>query len=299
MRPFSGFAALAALTTLISCSSLGPSVPKPAGKNRVDTLVFAERSFAALARSEDTRTAFLSFLDDSSIIFRPDPVNGIAAVTAQAVRPHILVWEPAYADVSTSGEVGYTTGPAFLARRASPDSVLWHGHFVSFWAKNRSGEWKVLLDVGTGNDPPAIPSAAFLPGPLSTLPRTGPGETCSCNESVEEAEARLQEALRTAPPENAYRGVLAGDARLYRDGQFPVVGRELAISALSAVPGQILCEPIRSWGSAAGDLGCAYGRYRRRVEERIAEHGYYVRIWRSFGGERMHLVLDLLSPVTP
>ena len=299
MRPSARFLAMALVTVALSCSSTNPPILKPAGNNRVDTLIYAERSFAALARAENSRTAFLAYLSDSSVIFRPGPVNGITAVTAQPVRPLLLAWEPMYADVSTSGEFGYTTGPASLTPREYPDSVLWYGHFVSFWSKNRYGEWRVLLDIGTGNGPSVAPPAGLLTGPLSTLPRRGPGETCSCNESVEEAEARFNEALHTAPPENAYRGVLAGDARLYRDGRFPVVGREMAIAALSDSPGKLLCEPIRAWGSAAGDLGCSYGEYRRQEDEQILEHGYYVRIWRSFGGERMHLVLDLLSPVTP
>ena len=53
-------------------------------------------------------------------------------------------WKPLKADVSKSGELGYTYGTYTYK---TTDSI-YRGTYVSIWKKNEEGEWKYVLDSG-------------------------------------------------------------------------------------------------------------------------------------------------------
>jgi hypothetical protein len=291
------FADLTLLSLLQACATFDPAAhgSRP-GDRELDSLVAAERAFAALARATDTRTAFLAFLDDSSVMFRPHPVDGRRSTAAQPVRPLLLLWEPGFADIAASRECGYTTGPWKVAQRTAPDSVIASGHFVTFWRKEKG--WKVLLDVGISHAAPAAPPPDLVIGPLSRRPsRRGSADVRQGGGGATiKEEERLHQDLGMLPAAEAYRSVMAEDIRLYRDDLPPFLGREHAALAISAVEGRTSSSPIRTWRSAAGDLACSYGSYLRHAEGRLVEKGYYVRIWRS-EGDAMRLALDLWSSV--
>jgi hypothetical protein len=279
-----------------ACAASRPGTPLPgSGDREVDSLVAAERAFAALARATDTRTAFLAFLADSSVMFRPHPVDGRSSTQAQPVRPLLLIWEPGFADIAASGECGYTTGPWKIAQRSAPDSAVAFGHFVTFWRKEKG--WKVLLDIGISHSGPAGPPPDLVIGPLCRGSRSGSGDaTGPKGDATIREEERLHEALGTLPIVEAYQRVMAEDIRLYRDGLPPVLGRERATAAISAIEGRMRSTPIRTWRSASRDLACSYGSYLRQLDGRLVEKGYYVRMWRSEEGS-MRLALDLWSSV--
>ena len=66
-----------------------------------------------------------------------------------------LTWAPVGADISSSGDLGYTYG-TFEFRSMGKDGklVVEHGKYTSIWKKQRDGSWKVVLDMGNaGPDP--------------------------------------------------------------------------------------------------------------------------------------------------
>jgi len=54
-----------------------------------------------------------------------------------------LTWKPTMADVSASGDLGYTYG-AFDLKRG--DALIEHGSYVRVW-KKEGGKWRVVIDV--------------------------------------------------------------------------------------------------------------------------------------------------------
>src|SRR4051794_22768490 len=68
----------------------------------VGSLVEAERKFARTGQDQGTRAAFLAFLADSAIIFRPGPINGWRNWNERQENGLDLVWEPTFATVSRS-----------------------------------------------------------------------------------------------------------------------------------------------------------------------------------------------------
>ena len=64
-----------------------------------------------------------------------------------------FTWEPAMAEVSGSGDLGYTVGLYQRSQMgAGGRTVVSTGKYVSIWRRER-GAWKVILDTGVP-DPP-------------------------------------------------------------------------------------------------------------------------------------------------
>jgi len=113
----------------------------------VDTLVQSELSFAKTASEKGIKTAFLTYLADDSVLFRPNTVTGKKWTSEHPDTPGVLIWEPTYAEVSGAGDLGFTTGP--YVYKSSKDAVEEdYGQFFSIWKKQNDGTWKVFLDTG-------------------------------------------------------------------------------------------------------------------------------------------------------
>src|SRR4051812_19592440 len=123
-------------------------------QKNVDGLVKAEKSFSAYAVSHNTKDAFLKFADSGAVVFdKGEAVNAIGLWSAREKREGILEWHPQFAEVSNSGDFGYTTGPWTFRSKAVSDSITGRGQFTSVWHFDSSGEWKFLVDLGSGNSP--------------------------------------------------------------------------------------------------------------------------------------------------
>jgi ketosteroid isomerase-like protein len=94
---------------------------------------------------------------------RIDPVQGRGAIRelmSDLYDPRTgrgalrLEWQPTRAEVSESGELGWTTG---TSRAVTPDGER-RGKYISIWRKQADGSWKVAADLG--NQGPLTDAAA-------------------------------------------------------------------------------------------------------------------------------------------
>src|ERR1044071_3974863 len=89
----------------------------------VQPIINTERSFEAVAGAQGTKAAYLQFLAPDSIVFRPGPVNGLRfwkddKDSASTLLSRNII----YADVSSNGMLGYTTGSWRLYQRGKSES---------------------------------------------------------------------------------------------------------------------------------------------------------------------------------
>lgn len=130
--------------------------PDPSG------LVAADEAFSRMSLEKGLNEAFIFFAADSVIKMREGlfPVTGKAEMTRlYRERPDtgmILTWKPQRAEVSRSGELGYTFGDWQL-RMKSADTTL-YGNYISVWKKQPDGTWKYILDAGCNTPKPPDPS---------------------------------------------------------------------------------------------------------------------------------------------
>ncbi len=81
-------------------------------QSRVDLekVVETEKAFARFADEKGIKPAFLEFLADDGVMFNPQQINGKELWLSRPESPALLSWYPVFADVSSNGVLGYTTG---------------------------------------------------------------------------------------------------------------------------------------------------------------------------------------------
>jgi ketosteroid isomerase-like protein len=119
-----------------------------------NNLLAVDREFSKHSADLGANTAFLDYVDDSAVLLRANryPVVGVEKIIEIFDKPDtgfVLTWEPAFALVSKSGDLGYTYG-IYKTEIKSPtgDPVISQGTYVTIWKKDANGKWKFMLDTG-------------------------------------------------------------------------------------------------------------------------------------------------------
>lgn len=148
---------LAALLMIWSCS---PSFDVDPQAARVE-IMEADRAFAESTADQGLDGWVETFAEDGAMFPAGGPVvrgkDAIRALMAPAFEDDgfSLLWEPTEADVSASGDLGYTTG-RFERTVTDPDGApaTTIGKYITIWKKQPDGTWKVVADIGTPDDAP-------------------------------------------------------------------------------------------------------------------------------------------------
>jgi ketosteroid isomerase-like protein len=254
----------------------------------LESLVSAEKAFAKMSEETDTKNAFVHFLGDSSIIFRPGPVPGKAFWEASEAANDLLCWEPSFADVSAAGDMGYTLGPFEYRADRFENEKIGTGHFVSVWKKEKDGSWKVAIDVGAGHDP--VPRKSFT---TSAIPPKAAEEKTAAAAKAEllQTEQAFCAALDKNGP-SVYYNWLSSEAKVLRRFTPPGFTKETIKAALEAPGKQFSFQPIRAEVAASGDLGYVYGSGTALIPK-VEKPAYYLRIWKKEDGRNWKIVLDI------
>jgi len=119
-----------------------------------DELLEVDRAFSNLSKEKGMNHAFMNYLAEEGVLLRPNkmPLVGRDKIMESFSRPDTsfsLTWEPLFADVAESGELGYSYG-IYKVEMYAPDGspITSEGTYVSVWKKNEAGEWKFVLDTG-------------------------------------------------------------------------------------------------------------------------------------------------------
>jgi len=266
------------------------------------TLVETEREFSKASISKGTREAFLAYLGEDSIIFRPGPVAGRKWMEDHPARPGILTWEPIFADMAKSNDLGYTTGPWEYRKQSLSEQPVAYGHYITLWRKPRFGNWKVVLDVGIQH--PAPPSKdVTLTWPVDqisggkTLRKT---DVSSEEASLLKLDQGFAKQIAKKGISRSYSDLLADDPRFYRMEMFPIIGKSEVTNFLKEEKRVWQFQPEKASVSGACDLGYTYGSYQLlKTPGGSEEPGYYVRIWQKDKKAQWKLVVDVLNPEPP
>jgi ketosteroid isomerase-like protein len=284
--------------SLLFCLLAGPFVVRAAEPSSADAariMVESEKKFYRTAEEGGTRTAFLTFLADDAIVFRPGPVNGKEVWEKRAETGLDLIWEPTFAAIARSADFGYTTGPAKWRANKTDEKFLGYGQFVSIWKKQKDGSWKVALDCGIENPEPTgtpEPLRVFIPAEGS---QATPVDASHKAPPLPEAHQKFVNTAKTNSAD-ATLGVAAEEIRVYREGSFPAVGKTAAATLLSAKAGKTSFEQLGGDMSHSADLAYSYGKYTVTRKEG-AEAGHFFQIWQTDAAGMWKLVVDWQQPL--
>lgn len=251
------------------------------------TLIDAENEFAATSMEVGPQKAFLTFLADEGVLFRPKPVNG-KAYTAENPFPGQLFWRPRWGGIATSGDLGWTTGPWEYTAQAEGKTQHAYGHYLSVWRKNRKGKWEVVIDGGNRH-------ASFPPDQWPDMPREplfwGGKGFRKVNPEQGEAlngAADFSKALK----EQAHSQVVVYPV----DGQ-PEQGSAALEKCFKEYEGRkVRLERHKRFSSVNGELiaDCGVGEYQVDGKTRAFT---YIHISQAIGKEEPKLVVVLHAPL--
>jgi len=227
-------------------------------------------------------------------LFNPAPVSATERLRSRPARPFTdleLTWEPRTGDVAASGELGWLTGPSTFIDHTTAGAAPQHGNYLSVWRRQRTGSWRVFIDVGS--QPPQ--AVSFAPGfTRFQLPsRYSGNESASATSSLLEADTRLNTQIGERGPAGAYEEVVTNGSRLHRDGFMPAIGTQAIRSWLEANVPAMTASTGTAESARSGDLGYSYGTYD--VKGSSPQSGAYVRVWQRDGSGKWCLVADVVQ----
>jgi ketosteroid isomerase-like protein len=160
------FFVFAALLLLSAACAPPAEPPEPAIdlEAQRSALIDADKAwYDAYISSETPVDTFLSgMVDDARFQFADMP----PAHGKDEIRPLVeqmenmmdsAVWTPTAAEVSSSGDLGYTVGTYEMTMEVDGNPVTVNGHYVTIWRKQDDGSWKVAVDTGGPSAPPESP----------------------------------------------------------------------------------------------------------------------------------------------
>lgn len=157
MKRIRGFtaAALLVLATSVLLNGCAQNVDISAAK---ESMMEADRQFSALSAAEGVGTAFSAYMTDNATTFvdKMHPISGRVELEKRYsnAKGVTLVWNPTHAEISSSGDFGYTRGRWDRTfKNADGTAGKAYGYYITVWQKQPDKSWKWIFDTGiTGPD---------------------------------------------------------------------------------------------------------------------------------------------------
>lgn len=146
---------LLALTGIVACNSSAPkhSMQPPLNADSMkNVLMKTDLDFSNLSKQVGINKSFMAYVHDEGTLLRPNhqPITGKDSIYAylysRADSLYQLTWQPVYAGIAASGDLGYTYGTYIFLDKTTRDSTA--GTYVSIWKSDAAGNWKYVLDTG-------------------------------------------------------------------------------------------------------------------------------------------------------
>jgi hypothetical protein len=246
---------------------LGQSVIAQKG---IDNLIQAEKNFAAYSVAHSTKEAFQHFIDSNSIMFDyGKQISAIEFWNKREKNATVLNWWPQYAEISASGDFGYTTGP-WTFQPTKTDTVVARGQYITVWHINKNGEWKFLVDLGISNTQPGSTEERIIDTPKEpAVPDEHPPI------SLLERNDTNFNSLVVKDKSKAYETWLSHESILARNGFLPAVNSVERRNIIDSTPAVVKYKMDGCGISPVPDMGYTYGRV---IISGKTEN--YMRIWR-------------------
>ncbi|HKY05930.1 MAG TPA: serine hydrolase [Blastocatellia bacterium] len=260
------------------------------------SMVATERRFAAASVEKNTREAFLAFIADDGILFRPHAVAGKRYLTENARTQGLLTWRPLVAEIAASGEMGYTTGSAeYRPERSTTVTPVWHGHFVTIWKKQPDQTWKFAIDTGISNPRPPVEAPEWQPPAVKSNLTAKRVDVRAERDRLIEMDRQLAKTAAESGAQAAFLAYADDAIRFYRNDNLPAVGKESMRAMLAGEKTALNYRPEGGEVSLAGDLGYTYGSSEARPAD-TKKYANYLRIWKRGPGGQWRVILDVSTP---
>jgi ketosteroid isomerase-like protein len=246
--------------------------------NFLASLIATEYAFSSSAGDIGINNAFLAYIADDGILFKPNPVNGKEfLLNSGSSSAGNLKWFPVYAAVSQNGDLGFTTGPWEYSINEHGSTNASYGNYCTVWERKTDGDWLFVIDFGIQNEKPnSLPPRLKTSRNYSARPIKN-----ELNKKEDPAELfELDKQLKS----DSYVNHLCPDSRFLRDGFFPFIGAGDISAYIFGNETYCCFKPDGGKISLSNDFGFTYGKYENtNVKKNIKEQFNYLHIWKKEG----------------
>jgi len=267
-------------------------LPTASGSTAVEDALTADAAFAARAAEVGHHAAFIEYLADDAVLFRPEAVRGQEWLATHEPAGGRLEWSPAAAAAGCTATLAVTTGPWRYSNTEGGEPVA--GHYLSLWRLDAQSQWRVVLDHGIEH-PGAVPAEQLQAALAQSWPD---GDAGGCKgrgvlDDLSEAEERLNEQV-------ARRGLLlalqrtAGEGALaYRDDAAPGPLSGLQPDGDAPFGPGTVARTVGTVFEPGTDLAVTHGVLQAPDG---LQRSLFVRVW-SREGRRWRVAIDLRTPL--
>jgi ketosteroid isomerase-like protein len=131
--------------TLLACNNVKQV-------ENINVLFENDRFYSTMSSEKGMNVAFLAMFDSAGVKLQPKhmPIEGYEAIKESLLSQNdstfTLTWEPKFAKISASGDMGYTYGTYKITDKAT-NSITGDGTYTTIWMM-KNGKWKAMLDTG-------------------------------------------------------------------------------------------------------------------------------------------------------
>lgn len=254
----------------------------------VDPVYDTQRAFEAAVAEKGVKPAFMEFLADDAIIFRPEAVNGRDFLQAvEGTQSGVLRRKVNYADVSVNGMLAYTIGEWSLTPKARPKDIR-VGEYATVWSKV-NGRYKAILDIEISHD--VLERAKYR----RQIPEPRKSQTNKHGWSAADTTMNfLKMSMTKAGLGGAYDTFAAEDVILLREGLPPIVGRGKAEEEMERY--MAVDFPKRVAQFETGDMAYTWNPCSYADSNEGMEKGNCLHIWK-FRDKKWYIVLGVFARV--
>lgn len=257
------------LTIVVICFFSAIANAQPEFQQMVD----ADKSLASDAEQVGAKSAYLKYLGDDGVIFKPEATNGKDWWKLQKEElPVILKREMEVADIAANGLLGYTLGrwEQSPKKQGGPERKI--GQYITVWSKKPDGKFYAIIDVMTEYDEAA-------PAVGKAIPSTASRDINKRRWSAADPSMKfLRMSMDRGGLGNAFEEWAAEDIRLIIEENPPIYGKKNAVKAMNKYLSVAFPRKVALLESA--DLAYAWNQCEYANSEEGMEKGTCLNIWK-------------------
>jgi ketosteroid isomerase-like protein len=267
-------------------------LPMASGSTAAEDARAADAAFAARAAEIGHHAAFIEYLAEDAVLFRPEAVRGPEWLATHEPAGGRLEWSPAAAAVGCTAALAVTTGPWRYSNSEGGEPVA--GHYLSLWRRDAQSQWRVVLDHGIDHAG-AVPAEQLQAAFARFWPHAGEGKCTGRGDldGLAEAEERFNEQVERRGLLAALQRMAGESALIYRDDvpPGPLSGLQPDVDAAFG-PGTV-ARTVGTVSEPGTDLAVTHGILQSPDG---SQRSLFVRVWRR-EGRRWRVAIDMRTPL--
>ncbi|MFL6466682.1 MAG: hypothetical protein ACJ72Z_01850 [Pyrinomonadaceae bacterium] len=255
------------LIALVFVFSISAIAQDPRGQ-----LLQAERGLSKATGELGVKPAVLQFFADDAIIFRPEAINSKDFWNRWDDAKSAAVRGMSAYGVSSSGQIGYTTGSIEIFQNGIGAPSTGYGQYVTIWGRRENGGWRAVLEMIVKHD-----KGIQLPFREEKFERIEIDPNKKGRSAADPSMNFLRISMGTGLG-RAYKNFAADEIRLLRDGLPPITGRKRVIEATKDY--RAVKFPYKTALMESGDMAYSWNPCEYNVSDEGMERGNCLHIWK-------------------